>query len=99
LQDKPTSKTKSSFYRRLYIAYLIDTGTNTVQDLLDATNMHRRTLQDTILALAEIDILCESAGGSKNKTYSIDDWGVVDKSSVKNNLKQIKGVLDLNKVK
>jgi hypothetical protein len=91
LQKKSTSKTKSSFY----IAYLIDTGINTVQGLLDATNMHRRTLQDTILALSEIDILCESSGGTKNKTYSIDDWGVVNKGYIKSNLKHIKDVLQL----
>lgn len=48
------SKTKTSYYRRLYVAYLIDSGANTVQGLLDATGMPRRTLQDTLLKSREL---------------------------------------------
>ncbi|ACH64735.1 conserved hypothetical protein (plasmid) [Aliivibrio fischeri MJ11] len=33
------SKTKTSFYRRQLVAYLIDSGVNTVPSLLDATQM------------------------------------------------------------
>jgi hypothetical protein len=87
------SKTKTSFYRRLYVAHLIDTGTNTVSLLLEATGMHKRTLQDTILALSELDIVCASTGGTKNKTYSIEDWGAINKTYIKKNLQHVKGVL------
>lgn len=87
------SKTKSSFYRRLYVAYLIDSGTNTVQGIIDDTGMHRRTLQDTITALSEIDIICSASGGTKNKTYSIEDWGAINKSYIKNNIQHIIDVL------
>ena len=45
------SKTKSSFYRRLYIAHLIDTGIATVPGILEYTGMPRRTAQDTIKSL------------------------------------------------
>ena len=51
------SKTKSSFYRRLYVAWLIDSGTATsVPALMEATGMPRRTAQDTLAALADLDI-------------------------------------------
>ena len=47
------SKTKTSFYRRLYIAYLIDQGFNTVPAIMGVTGMPRRTAQDTITSLKE----------------------------------------------
>lgn len=54
------SKTKSSFYRRLYVAYLIDSGqASNVPALTEMTGMPRRTAQDTIAALADLDIVCE----------------------------------------
>ncbi len=90
------SKTKTSYYRRLYVAYLIDTGINTVPLLLENTEMPKRTLQDTILALAEIDIVCAISGGTKNRSYAIESWGAINKSYIKNNLQHIKGVLQYN---
>ena len=54
------SKTKTSFYRRLYVTYLIDSGINTVPTITAATGMPRRTVQDTILALKELGIQCAS---------------------------------------
>ena len=48
------SKTKTSFYRRLYVAWLIDSGTAcSVPALMEATGMPRRTAQDTLAALAD----------------------------------------------
>nr|WP_299240879.1 winged helix-turn-helix domain-containing protein [uncultured Halomonas sp.] len=76
------SKTQSSFYRRIYVAYLIDNGTASVPDIIAATGMPRRTAQDTINALAELDILCEferKAGARHNTgSYVIRDWGPID---------------------
>ena len=58
------SKTKSSFYRRLYVAWLIDSQTATsVPALMEATGMPRRTAQDTIAALADLDIVHPCAHG------------------------------------
>ncbi|HBP79531.1 MAG TPA: hypothetical protein DD685_11960, partial [Halomonas sp.] len=37
------SKTKSSFYRRLYVAHLIEQGVASVPALMEATGMPRRT--------------------------------------------------------
>ena len=45
------SKTKSSFYRRLYVAHLIEQGVASVPALMEATGMPRRTAQDTITSL------------------------------------------------
>jgi hypothetical protein len=93
------SKTKSSFYRRLYVAYLIDSGTaSNVPALVEATGMPRRTAQDTIAALADLDIVCEfeQLDGARNHAghYRILDWGVIDRRWIAANLAQIKAVLD-----
>ena len=60
------TKTKTSFYRRLYVAYLIHTGINTVPAIVRVSGMPRRTAQDTISALGEIDILCRFEGAKKD---------------------------------
>ena len=44
------SKTRTSFYRRLYVAWLISQGTDTVPAIMEATGMPRRTAQDTLSA-------------------------------------------------
>ena len=87
------SKTKSSYYRRLYVAFLIDTGANTVPKLLSETKMPRRTLQDTLKALPEIDVEIESLGGTKNTHYVIKSWGAINRSWINDNLEHIKAVL------
>jgi len=92
------SKTKSSFYRRLYVAYLIDSGlASSVPALTDFTGMPRRTAQDTIAALADLDIVCEfeQAEGARNHAghYRIRDWGAIDRGWIEVNLSQIKRVL------
>ncbi|SDO07414.1 winged helix-turn-helix domain-containing protein [Vreelandella arcis] len=78
----PLSKTKSSFYRRLYVAYLIDQGVVSVPALMEDTGMPRRTAQDTIASLAELDIACtftKDEGERHNiGRYHIQDWGAID---------------------
>ncbi|CAD5108015.1 winged helix-turn-helix domain-containing protein [Zestomonas carbonaria] len=92
------SKTRTSFYRRLYVAWLIDSGTATsVPALMAATGMPRRTAQDTLAALAELDIDCVfvQAEGERNNAghYSIRDWGPIDPRWVATHLPQIKALL------
>ena len=92
------SKTRTSFYRRLYVAWLIDSGTATsVPALMAATGMPRRTAQDTLAALAELDIDCQfqqDAGERHNAGhYEIRDWGAIDKRWVAAHLVRIKAVL------
>jgi len=88
------SKTKISFYRKLFLAYLIDTGTNTVPAIIETTGMPRRTIQDAILGLSEMDISCEFEGAKKGGGYKIKNWGVINKDLVKKHLKHISDVLE-----
>jgi hypothetical protein len=92
------SKTKSSFYRRLYVAHLIDSGAaSSVPALCEATGMPRRTAQDTIAALADLDIVCEfkQEEGARNHagSYQIKAWGAIDKAWIAGHLPQVKAVL------
>jgi hypothetical protein len=92
------SKTKSSFYRRLYVAYLIDSGiASSVPALTDVTGMPRRTAQDTIAALADLDIVCEfeQMDGARHHagSYRIRDWGPIERQWIQANLQSIKTLL------
>jgi hypothetical protein len=87
------TKTKISYYRRLYIAYLIDTGVSTVPQIMSVTGMPRRTVQDTIKSLAELDIVCKFVGATKDGSYVISDWGAINNKWIKNNLQHVKSVL------
>ncbi len=75
------SKTKISFYRRLYVAYLVSRGVATVPSVMAATGMPRRTAQDTLAALGELDILCEfeQDDGARHNigAYVLRDWGPI----------------------
>ncbi|MNF58457.1 hypothetical protein D3C85_466560 [compost metagenome] len=92
------SKTKTSFYRRLYVAWLIDSGSaNSVPALMTTTGMPRRTAQDTLAALADLDIDCvfvQQAGERNNAGhYTIRDWGAIDPQWIAANLTRIKAIL------
>lgn len=91
------SKTKSSFYRRLYVAHLIDSGIASMAEIMASTGMPRRTAQDTISALADLDIVCVfvQEAGARNHTgrYEIRDWGAIDRRWITAHLPTIKGVL------
>ena len=87
------SKTKSSFYRRLLVAFLIDEKINTVPSIMAHTQMPRRTAQDTISALIELDIICEFVGAKKDGGYEIQDWGAINKKWLRANIQSIKEAL------
>lgn len=92
------NKTKSSFYRRLYVACLIHSGVaSTVPELTELTGMPRRTAQDTIAALADLDILCvfEQQEGARHHAghYRIHDWGAIDPGWVAHNLARLSEAL------
>ncbi|MGF1687375.1 winged helix-turn-helix domain-containing protein [Photobacterium japonica] len=92
------SKTKASFYRRLYVAYLIDHGVANVPGIMSYTGMPRRTAQDTIKSLAELDISCQfvQEEGARNRSghYEVSDWGAINKQWIADNLNEIKTLLD-----
>ncbi|WP_313086310.1 winged helix-turn-helix domain-containing protein [Pseudomonas sp.] len=92
------SKTQSSFYRRLYVAWLVDSGTATsVPALVEATGMPRRTAQDTLAALVELDIDCRfvQQDGERHNAghYRIHDWGAIDRRWIERNLARIRSAL------
>jgi len=84
------SKTKTSFYRRIYVAWLIAQGINTVPKIIEATGMPRRTGQDTLAAIHELAIGLENTNG----TYRVANWGAVSQLWVENNIPHLKTVLE-----
>ncbi len=84
------SKTKTSFYRRIYVAWLISQGVNTVPKIIEATGMPRRTAQDTLAAIHELAINLDNHNGS----FAVADWGAVNANWVAANLLEIKNVLE-----
>ncbi|CAH6954681.1 conserved hypothetical protein [Vibrio chagasii] len=89
MTEKP-SKTQTSFLRRLMVAYLIDTGRNTVPFIIETTGMPRRTAQDTIKALNELEIEIEQYNRGY---YRILSWGAVDRNWIRNNFAHVCSVL------
>ncbi|WP_104202372.1 winged helix-turn-helix domain-containing protein [Billgrantia saliphila] len=91
------SKTQSSFYRRLYLAHLIEHGIASVPALVEATGMPRRTAQDTLKALEELDVRCEfrPTPGERHNSgrYAIVDWGPIDPSWVARHVDRIRVAL------
>ncbi len=87
------SKTRTSFYRRLLIAYLIDNGINTLPKIQIEIDIPRRTAQDTINALADLDIDCVYLGATKNGHYQINSWGPFDKRWIADIIDSIKETL------
>ena len=83
------SKTKTSFYRRIYVAWLIEQGSNTIPKIIKATDMPRRTAQDTLAAIHELAIEMENNNG----TYRIANWGAVNQQWVAANIQHLKEVL------
>lgn len=92
------SKTKTSFYRRLYVAWLIDSGQATnIPEIMAVTGMPRRTAQDTLHALPDLDIHCEfqQTSGARNNAgrYHVRDWGPIDPAWIEQHLTIIRQTL------
>lgn len=93
------SKTRSSFYRRLYVAYLISQGFDTLAKIMVCTQMPRRTVQDTLTALAQLDIQCQfqQTEGARHQQghYQILDWGPINPTWLAQHINQIKTELGI----
>ena len=87
------SKPKLTFFRRLYIAYLISSGINTVPAIMAKTGMPRRTAQEVVLSLSDLGIKCEFQGANKTGGYVITDWAAIRKEWIDQNLQHIVDVL------
>lgn len=91
------SKTRTSFYRRLYLAWLVEKEIDNLPAICSLSGMPRRTAQDTLSALAELDILChfkQTEGARQNQGhYQILDWGAVNPAWVDAHIKDIAATL------
>lgn len=90
------SKSKKAFYRKLYIAYLIDSGKQNLVSLEEETGMPKRTLQTAMAALPDIGIeYVFIQDGSKNRHgyYKITEWGSTNKKWIKENMQYVIDVL------
>jgi hypothetical protein len=91
------SKQQLAFYRKLYLAHLIDRGRHNIPSLEEETGMPRRTLQDAIKALSDLDIECrfvEQPGQRHNSGYFvIDNWGPINADWVERQESRLKTVL------
>ncbi|GGA75235.1 hypothetical protein GCM10011369_16400 [Neiella marina] len=87
------SRTKTSFYRRLLLAYLIEQGINTVPKLEAELGLPRRTAQDTINAMSDLDIDCQFVGANKDGCYQINGWGAISSAWIGENIEHIRQVL------
>ncbi|ABZ77968.1 conserved hypothetical protein [Shewanella halifaxensis HAW-EB4] len=86
------SKQQNAFFRKLYIAYLIDSERHNLLSLHKLTEMPRRTLQDAIAALGDLTIECEFVQeGERHNAgfYQINHWGAIDRNWVEANLNEI----------
>ncbi|WP_025733044.1 helix-turn-helix domain-containing protein [Carnimonas nigrificans] len=91
------SKTRTSFYRRLYVAWLIEQNIASVPAITSLSGMPRRTAQDTIHALHELDIRCrfhQTEGERQNQgSYAIESWGAINPSWVHQHIGEIAALL------
>lgn len=88
------TNSKITFYRRLLIATLIDSGIGTVPRLVEITGMGRRTVQEVLNTLSDIGISCLRTGSTKSGYYFISDWGFLGKNKIKKELQHINDVLE-----
>ncbi|WP_110655770.1 winged helix-turn-helix domain-containing protein [Salinicola halimionae] len=98
LNNTSLSKTRTSFYRRLYVAHLIDAGlAESVPAIVEVSGMPRRTAQDTLAALGELDISCEfeQSAGERHQIgrYVIRDWGPISPAWVESRAEGIASAL------
>jgi len=84
------SRTKTAFYRRLLMAHFIHNGINTVPQIMLEINIPRRTAQDSIASLKDLDIICTFKGALKDGEYVIESWGGISKHWVADNISHIR---------
>lgn len=83
MTDTPTySKAQLAFYRKIYIAFLMEQEAQNIPSLELQTGMPRRTLQDCIKGFADLSIECEfiARAGTRNNDgyYRVNNWGPIN---------------------
>ena len=90
------SRPKKAYYRKLYLAHLIDTERHNLVSLVEKTGMPLRTIQDAVKALPNIGIEYKFIqDGSKNNHgyYEIGDWTDHNRDWIRINLQYVKDVI------
>jgi hypothetical protein len=93
------TKSQKAFFRKLYLAHLMVEGRHNLLSLQALTQMPRRTLQDTIAALADIGIEAEFVQTKERHNagyYHICSWGPISSAWVSAHLAVIQTALALD---
>ena len=94
-EQKIKRNTQEAFYRRLLVAYLINTGENSFSALMSKTGWHRRTLQQVIKTLPDYGLVVTVEGNIKTRTYAINQWGAINKQWIGENLAHVNQILNI----
>lgn len=101
MEQQEVTKAQKAFFRKIYLAYLIDSEQHSARSLMTLTGMPRRTIQDTLADLSDIGIeaqFVQREGGRHNDGYyQLDDWGPIRRSWIERQLSQIEQSLALKK--
>lgn len=89
------NKTHKTHLRRIFIAYLLDRGIDTVPKIVKVTSMPRRTVQEVLKSLSDIEIMINHEAGG---TYSITSWGAISKDWAHSNVEYMSASLDIDYV-
>lgn len=93
-----TKKSQVAYYRKLYLAYLIDTKKHNLVSLEETTEMPKPTIKTAMQGFPNIGIQCNFVRpkGLRNGQgyFEITDWGDHSKSWIKANMALILEVLE-----
>lgn len=94
------TKARIAYLRKLYIAHLISSNEHNLVSLENKTGMHKRTIQTAMSGLADIGIIYRfiQQPGARNRHgyYEITDWGDHRSRWIKENLKHVVDVLQID---
>ena len=77
------SREAAALYRKLFLAYLIDTKPNVNAVFLHKeTGFPKRTVQNNLADMHNISIKLKYYGSAKDGYYSVESWGLFDKAEV-----------------
>lgn len=92
------TKSQKAFFRKLYLAHLMNEDRHNLLSLQALTQMPRRTLQDTIAALSDIGIEVEFVQTKERHNagyYRVSSWGPISSAWVGHHLEHILTALAL----
>lgn len=90
------NKSKIAYYRKLYLAFLINLERHNLVSLEEKTGMPKRTIQTAMSGLSDIGIEHEFVqDGPKNRQgyYKITEWADHNPKWIKSNLQYVIDVL------